>query len=249
MKIIVMVKRVTDPNVIIRVNADNTSVDLNNVKMAINPFCEIAMEEAVRLKEAGIATEVIALSIGSAQSQDQLRTALAMGADRAVLIESEETLESLTVAKLTAKVVEEEEAGLVLLGKQSIDTDNSQTGQMLSSILGWSQGTFASKVEISDNKINLTREVDTGLQSLTLTLPSVITCDLRLNEPRFASLPNIMKAKRKPLVVKPAAEYGVDLTSKIKTLKVETPNERQGGVTVDSVATLIEKLKTEKGVI
>ncbi|MBR7889501.1 electron transfer flavoprotein subunit beta/FixA family protein [Marinomonas sp. A79] len=249
MKILVMVKRVTDPNVIIRVNAENTSVDLNNVKMAINPFCEIAMEEAVRLKEAGIATEIIAMSIGPAQAQDQLRTALAMGADRGLLVESEESLEPLTVAKLTAKVVEEEQIGLVLLGKQSIDTDNSQTGQMLSAILGWSQGTFASKVDIVDNTLNLTREVDSGLQSLTLTLPSVVTCDLRLNEPRFASLPNIMKAKRKPLVIKPAADYGVDLTSKIKTLKVESPNTRQSGEIVGSVAALLDKLKTEKGVI
>ncbi|GAA0834644.1 MULTISPECIES: electron transfer flavoprotein subunit beta/FixA family protein [Gammaproteobacteria] len=249
MKILVMVKRVSDPNVMIRVSADNSSVDLNNVKMAINPFCEIAVEEAVRLKEAGIATEVVALSIGGTQSQEQIRTALAMGADRGILIESEGPLESLTVAKLTQKIIEEEQPGLVILGKQSTDTDNSQTGQMLASLMGWAQGTFASKLEISGEKINLTREVDSGLQTLSLSMPAVVTCDLRLNEPRFASLPNIMKAKRKPLDVKAAGDLGVDLTPRIKTLMVETPNERQGGTVLGSVAELVEKLKTEKGVI
>ncbi|MBU2967298.1 electron transfer flavoprotein subunit beta/FixA family protein [Amphritea sp. 2_MG-2023] len=246
MKILVMVKRVSDPNVIIRVNADNSAVDLNNVKMAINPFCEIAVEEAVRLKEAGVASEVIALSIGESQSQDQLRTALAIGADRALLIESEEALEPLAVAKLTAKVVAEEEIGLVLLGKQSIDTDNGQTGQMLASIMGVAQGTFTSKLEVSGEKVNLTREVDSGLQSISLTLPAVISCDLRLNEPRFASLPNIMKAKRKPLETKAAADFGVDLAPHIKTLKVEEPNTRQAGVVLSSVAELVEKLNIEK---
>ncbi|MGB5444266.1 MAG: electron transfer flavoprotein subunit beta/FixA family protein [Psychromonas sp.] len=249
MKVLVMVKRVSDPNVMIHVNADNTGVDLNNVKMAINPFCEIAVEEAVRLKEAGIVSEIVALSLGSNQSQEQLRTALAMGADRAILLESDITLEPLTVAKLATKVIEEEQPGLVMLGKQSIDTDNSQTGQMLAAMLGWSQGTFASKLEIDGNKVNITREVDSGLQSLSLTTPAVITCDLRLNEPRFASLPNIMKAKRKPLEIKAATEYGIDLTPRIKTLKIETPNVRQSGEILSSVAELIEKLKTEKGVI
>ncbi|SIS67536.1 electron transfer flavoprotein subunit beta/FixA family protein [Neptunomonas antarctica] len=249
MKILVMVKRVSDPNVTIRVNADNSDVDLNNVKMALNPFCEIAVEEAVRLKEAGIASEIIALSIGSSQSQEQLRTALAIGADRALLIESDTALEPLIVAKLAAKVIEEEQPGLVLLGKQSIDTDNSQTGQMLASITGWSQGTFASKLEINGDKINITREVDSGLQTICLNMPAVVTCDLRLNEPRYASLPNIMKAKRKPLVTKAAEEYGVDLAPRIRTLKVETPNIRQGGEILSSVAELVEKLKTEKGVI
>ncbi len=249
MKILVMVKRVSDPNVLIRVNADNSDVDLNNVKMAINPFCEIAIEEAVRLKEAGIATEIVALAIGASQSQEQLRTALAIGADRALLIESDTALEPLIVSKLAAMVIEEEQPGLVLLGKQSIDTDNGQTGQMLASITGWSQGTFVSKLEVSGDKINLTREVDSGLQSISLNLPSVITCDLRLNEPRYASLPNIMKAKRKPLVTKTAEEYGVDLTPRIKTLMVETPDVRQGGEILSSVEELVEKLKTEKGVI
>jgi electron transfer flavoprotein beta subunit len=249
MKILVMVKRVTDPNVTVRVNADNSAVDLNNVKMAINPFCEIAIEEAVRLKEAGIASEIIALSIGASQSQEQLRTALAVGADRAILIEADAALEPLTVAKLAAKVVEEEQIGLVILGKQSIDTDNSQTGQMLASVMGWSQGTFASKVDIEGDMLNITREVDTGLQSLSLKLPAVVTCDLRLNEPRFASLPNIMKAKRKPLDVKAAADYGVDLTPRINMLKVEEPSARQSGEMLSSVSELVEKLKTEKGVI
>lgn len=249
MKVLVMVKRVSDPNVMIHVNADNTGVDLNNVKMAINPFCEIAVEEAVRLKEAGIVSEIVALSLGSTQSQEQLRTALAMGADRAILLESDIALEPLTVAKLTAKVIEEEQPGLVILGKQSIDTDNSQTGQMLASMLGWSQGTFVSKLEIDGNKVNLTREVDSGLQSLSLNMPAVISCDLRLNEPRFASLPNIMKAKRKPLEIKAAAEYGIDLTPRVKVLKIETPNVRQSGEVLSSVAELVEKLKTEKGVI
>ncbi|MDO6565259.1 electron transfer flavoprotein subunit beta/FixA family protein [Amphritea sp. 1_MG-2023] len=242
MKILVMVKRVSDPNVIIRVNADNSAVDLNNVKMAINPFCEIAVEEAVRLKEAGVASEVIALSIGESQSQEQLRTALAIGADRAILIESDAALEPLAVAKLTAKVVAEEEIGLVLLGKQSIDTDNGQTGQMLASIMGVAQGTYTSKLEVSDEKVNLTREVDSGLQSISLNLPAVITCDLRLNEPRFASLPNIMKAKRKPLETKAAADYGIDLAPRIKTLKVEEPDTRQAGVLLNSVSELVETL-------
>jgi electron transfer flavoprotein beta subunit len=249
MKILVMVKRVSDPNVTIRPNADNSNVELTNIKMAMNPFCEIATEEAIRLKEAGIATEIIALSIGDSQSQDQLRTALAMGADRGILIETDATLEPIHIAKLAAKVIEQEEIELVLLGKQSSDKDNNQTGQMLAGLKNWGQATFASKLDIKDDKITVTREVDTGLQTIGLTLPAVITCDLRLNTPRFASLPNMMKAKRKPLDIKPAADFGVDLTPRIKILHVESPQTREAGVLVGSVAELIEKLKTEEGVL
>ena len=249
MKILVMVKRVTDPNVTIRPNTENSNVELTNVKMTMNPFCEIATEEAIRLKEAGIVTEIIALTIGDSQSQEQLRTALAMGADRGILIETDTTLEPLHIAKLAAKVVEEEEIELVLLGKQSSDKDNNQTGQMLAAIKDWGQATFASKLEIENDKITVTREVDTGLQTIGLNLPAVVTCDLRLNTPRFASLPNIMKAKRKPIDIRPAADFGIDLTGHIKMLHVESPQVREAGEIVGSVAELIEKLKTVEGVL
>jgi electron transfer flavoprotein beta subunit len=248
MKILVMVKRVTDPNVTIRPNSEGSDVDLKNVKMAMNPFCEIATEEAIRLKEAGIASEVIVLSVGDRQSQDQLRTALAMGADRGILIESESLLEPLAIAKLAAKVIETEQPGLVMLGKQSSDKDNSQTGQMLAAITGWSLSTFTSKFEIEGDTATATREVDTGLQKIAIKLPAVVTCDLRLNEPRFASLPNIMKAKRKPLDIKAVTDLGVDVAPRISTLKVEEPKQRSAGEIVASVDELIEKLKVE-GVI
>lgn len=249
MKVLVMVKRVTDPNVTIYPNADKSDVELTNIKMAMNPFCEIATEEAVRLKEAGIATEIIALSIGDSQSQEQLRTALAMGADRGILIETDQTLEPLTIAKLAAEVIDEEQPGLVLLGKQSSDKDNSQTGQMLAALKGWGQATFTSKLEIEGESATVTREVDSGLQTIAVKLPAIITCDLRLNEPRFASLPNIMKAKRKPLVVKPATECATDLTPRIKTVMIESPQTREAGEILGSVSELIEKLKTVEGVL
>lgn len=249
MKILVPVKRVIDFNVKVRVKADETAVDLTNVKMALNPFCEIAIEEAVRLKEAGVASEVVVVSIGTAAVQEQLRTALALGADRALHIETELNLDSLQVAKLLAKVVAEEQPKLVILGKQAIDSDNNQTGQMLAALTGMGQGTFASKVEVIDDKVNVTREIDGGLQTVALTLPAVVSTDLRLNQPRYASLPNIMKAKRKPLDVKTADSYGVALESKIKTLSVKAPASRQGGVKVESVAELVDKLKHEAKVI
>jgi electron transfer flavoprotein beta subunit len=249
MKILVAVKRVIDYNVKARVKADNSDVDLTNVKMAMNPFCEIAVEEAIRLKEKGVATEVVAVSIGDKSCQEQLRTALALGADRAIQIETDAKLGSLQVAKLLQKVVEEEQPELVILGKQSIDSDNNQTGQMLAALTNMPQGTFASEVEVADGKVNVTREVDGGLQTVALNLPAVVTTDLRLNEPRYASLPNIMKAKRKPLDVKVAAEMGVELASKMALLKVEEPSQRAGGVMVESVDELVEKLKTEAKVI
>lgn len=249
MKILVPVKRVVDYNVKVRVKADQTGVDLANVKMALNPFCEIAVEEAVRLKEAGIATEVVVVSIGAATAQEQLRTALALGADRAVLLETELQVDSLQVAKLLAKMVETEKPQLVIIGKQAIDSDNNQTGQMLAALTGMGQGTFASKVEVADGKVAVTREIDGGLQTVSLTLPAVVSTDLRLNEPRYASLPNIMKAKKKPLDVIAADSLGVALQSNVKTLKVTAPAQRQAGVMVDSVATLVEKLKQEAKVI
>lgn len=249
MKILVPVKRVIDYNVKVRVKADETAVDLANVKMALNPFCEIAIEEAVRLKEAGTATEVVVVSIGTAAVQEQLRTALALGADRALHIETDLTLDSLQVAKLLAKVVGEEQPGLVILGKQAIDSDNNQTGQMLAALTGMGQGTFASEVKVSADKVQVTREIDGGLQTIELTLPAVVSTDLRLNEPRYASLPNIMKAKKKPLEIKAADSYGVELSSNIKVLKVAAPAVRQGGVTVASVAELVDKLKHEAKVI
>lgn len=249
MKILVPVKRVIDYNVKVRVKADQTGVDLANVKMALNPFCEIAVEEAVRLKEAGSATEVVVVSIGSSAVQEQLRTALALGADRALHIDTDLNLDSLQVAKLLAKVVAEEQPGLVILGKQAIDSDNNQTGQMLAALTGMGQGTFASKVTLTDGKVAVTREIDGGLQTVQLTLPAVVSTDLRLNEPRYASLPNIMKAKKKPLEVKAADSYGVSLNSAVSVLKVTAPAVRQGGIKVESVAELVDKLKHEAKVI
>lgn len=249
MKVLVPVKRAIDYNVKVRVKADNSGVDLANTKMSINPFCEIAVEEAVRLKEKGTATEVVVVSIGDKACQEQIRTALALGADRGIQIETAEQLDSLQIAKLLQKVVEEESPELVILGKQSIDSDNNQTGQMLAALTGLPQGTFASEVVIDNGKVKVTREIDGGLQTVELSLPAVVTTDLRLNEPRYASLPNIMKAKRKPLEVKSAADFGVELSSNVKVLKVEAPAQRQGGVKVADVAELVEKLKSEAKVI
>jgi electron transfer flavoprotein beta subunit len=249
MKILVPVKRAIDYNVKVRVKPDNSAVDLTNAKMSINPFCEIAVEEAVRLKEKGVATEIVVVSIGTKSCQEQIRTSLALGADRGIQIDTELTLDSLQIAKLLQKVVEEESPDLVILGKQSIDSDNNQTGQMLAALTGMPQGTFASEIIVDAGKVKVTREIDGGLQTIELTLPAVVTTDLRLNEPRYASLPNIMKAKRKPLVVKPAADYGVELTSGIKVLKVEAPAQRQGGIKVANVAELVEKLRNEAKVI
>lgn len=249
MKILVPVKRVVDYNVKVRVKADQTGVDLANVKMALNPFCEIAVEEAVRLKEAGIATEVIVVSIGPATAQEQLRTALALGADRAVLLETELSVDSLQVAKLLSHLVRQEQPGLVILGKQAIDSDNNQTAQMLAALTGMGQGTFASKVAVSGDTVAVTREIDGGLQTVSLKLPAVVSTDLRLNEPRYASLPNIMKAKKKPLEVIAADSLGVSLASNVKVLKVTAPSSRQAGIKVDSVDALVEKLKQEAKVI
>ncbi len=249
MKVLVAVKRVIDYNVKVRVKSDQSGVDLANVKMAMNPFCEIAVEEAVRLKEKGAADEIVVVSIGPKSCQEQIRTALALGADRGIQIETEDELESLAVAKLLAKVVEEEQPGLVVLGKQAIDSDNNQTGQMLGALTDMPQGTFASEVEVADGKVAVTREIDGGLQTVSLTLPAIVTTDLRLNEPRYASLPNIMKAKRKPLDTKTPADYGVDTAARLKVLKVESPAERQAGIKVASVDELVEKLKNEAKVI
>ncbi len=249
MKILVPVKRVIDYNVKARVKADNTGVDLANVKMSMNPFDEIALEEALRKREAGEAEEVIAISIGVSQCQETLRTTLAMGADRAILIEEDGVLEPLAIAKLLKAVVDEEQPQLVILGKQAIDDDSSQTGQMLAALLGWPQGTFASEVKIEGGKVAVTREVDAGLETVSLTLPAVVTTDLRLNEPRYATLPNIMKAKKKPLDIKTAADYGVDTTPRLTTLSVAEPAKREAGIIVESVAELVEKLRTEAGVI
>ena len=253
MKVLVPVKRVIDYNVKGRVKADGSGVDLANVKMSMNPFDEIAVEEAIRLKEKGIATEVIVVSIGVKQAQETLRTALAMGADRAILIEAtadvQTDIEPLAVAKLLAAVVAEEAPGLVLCGKQAIDNDMNATGQMLSALLGWSQGTFISELVVADGKATVTREVDGGLQSIAVTLPAVLTVDLRLNDPRYASLPNIMKAKAKPLALKTPADYGVDVSPRLTVLKTVEPAGRKAGVKVGSVAELIAKLKDEAGVI
>jgi electron transfer flavoprotein beta subunit len=249
MKVLVAVKRVVDANVRVRVRADGTGVELDNVKMAMNPFCEIALEEAVRLREAGKATEVIAVSVGPAKSEDTLRTALAMGADRAILIQADGRIEPLAIAKLLKAVAEKEGADLVILGKQAIDDDSNQTGQMLAALLGWGQATFASKLDIADGKATVTREVDGGLQTIELAMPVIVTTDLRMNQPRFASLPNIMKARSKPLAKTAAADYGVDVTPRQKVLKVEEPAGRKGGVVVGSVAELVTKLKTEARVI
>jgi len=249
MKILVPVKRVVDYNVKVRVKADQTGVDLANVKMSLNPFCEIAVEEAVRLKEAGIASEVVVVSIGQNSAQEQLRTALALGADRAILLETELNLDSLQVAKLLAKVVENEQPQLVVIGKQAIDSDNNQTGQMLAALTGMGQGTFASKVVVADGQVAVTREIDGGLQTVSLKLPAVVSTDLRLNEPRYASLPNIMKAKKKPLDIIAAESFGIVLQSQVKVLKVTAPAVRQAGVMVDSVDALVAKLKQEAKVI
>ncbi|MEN5215126.1 electron transfer flavoprotein subunit beta/FixA family protein [Pseudomonas pudica] len=249
MKILVAVKRVVDYNVKVRVKADQTGVDLANVKMALNPFCEIAVEEAVRLKEQGIATEVVVASVGPGSTQEQLRTALALGADRAVLVETDAELGSLAIAKTLKAVVDKEQPQLVILGKQAIDSDNNQTGQMLAALTGYAQGTFASKVEVAGGKLNVTREVDGGLQTVALNLPAIVTTDLRLNEPRYASLPNIMKAKKKPLETLTPDSLGVATASTTKTLKVEAPAARSAGIKVTSVAELVEKLKNEAKVI
>lgn len=249
MKVLVAIKRVIDYNVKVRVKADHSDVDLTNVKMAINPFCEIAVEEAVRLKEQGIASEIVVVSMGSKECQEQIRTALALGADRGIQVQTDEKLDSLSVAKLLKAVVDEEKPDLIVLGKQSIDSDNNQTGQMLAALAGLPQGTFASELKIENGKAIVTREIDGGLQTVSLNLPAIVTTDLRLNEPRYASLPNIMKAKRKPLDVKTPAELGVEVTSTITTLKVEPPAERQAGIKVGSVDELVEKLKNEAKVI
>ncbi|GAA4650509.1 electron transfer flavoprotein subunit beta/FixA family protein [Kistimonas scapharcae] len=249
MKVLVAVKRVIDYNVKVRVKADHSDVDLTNVKMAINPFCEIAVEEAVRLKEKGVASEIVVVSMGPKECQEQIRTALALGADRGIQVQTDEKLDSLSVAKLLKAIVDEEKPDLIVLGKQSIDSDNNQTGQMLAALAGLPQGTFASEVKVEDGKAVVTREIDGGLQTVALNLPAVVTTDLRLNEPRYASLPNIMKAKRKPLDVKTPAELGVEVASTITTLKVEPPAERQAGIKVGSVDELVEKLKNEAKVI
>jgi electron transfer flavoprotein beta subunit len=238
------VKRVIDYNVKPRVKADGTGVDLANVKMSMNPFDEIAVEEAIRLKERGAATEIVAVSIGPAKAQETLRTALAMGADRAILVTSEDEVEPLAVAKILAKVAEEEQPGLFLLGKQAIDDDSSAVGQMLGALTGYGQGTFASKVEVDGDTANVTREVDGGLETVALKLPAIVTTDLRLNEPRYASLPNIMKAKSKPLAQKTPADYGVDIAPRLETLKVTEPSKRQAGAKVGSVDELVAKLKS-----
>ncbi|RZI99099.1 MAG: electron transfer flavoprotein subunit beta/FixA family protein [Rubrivivax sp.] len=249
MKVLVPVKRVVDYNVKVRVKSDGTGVDIANVKMSMNPFDEIAVEEAVRLKEKGVVTEIIAVSCGVAQCQETLRTAMAIGADRAILIETTEELQPLAVAKLLKALVDKEQPQLVILGKQAIDDDCNQTGQMLAALTGMPQGTFASKVEVAGDKVNVTREVDGGLETVSLTLPAVVTTDLRLNEPRYVTLPNIMKAKKKPLETLKPADLGVDVTPRIKTLKVSEPPKRGAGVKVPDVATLVNKLKTEAKVI
>ena len=249
MKVLVPIKRVVDFNVKIRVKADGSGVDLANVKMAMNPFDEIAVEEAIRLREAGKAKEIIVVSVGPQQAQETLRTALAMGADRAILVKTDEQTEPLGVAKVLKSVVDAEKPGLVLLGKQAIDDDSNQTGQMLAALLGWAQGTFASKVEINGDKAKVTREVDGGLQTVELKMPAIVTVDLRLNEPRYASLPNIMKAKKKPLDEKTAADFGADVKPRLKILKTEEPGGRKAGVKLKSVAELVDKLKNEAGVL
>ena len=249
MKVLVAVKRVVDYNVKIRVKADKTGVDLANVKMSMNPFDEIAVEEAVRLKEAGTATEVIAVSIGPAQAQETLRTALAMGADRGILVKTDAEVQPLAVAKILAKIAAAEQPQLVIVGKQAIDDDSNQTGQMLAALMNWPQGTFANKVALADGKTTVVREVDGGLETVELKLPAVVTTDLRLNEPRYASLPNIMKAKKKPIDEKTPEEFGVDIAPRLKTLSVEEPPKRKAGIKVPDVATLVDKLKTEAGVI
>ena len=249
MKIIVPIKRVVDYNVKVRPLGDQSDVDLNNVKMAMNPFCEIAIEEAVRLKEAGTATEVIAVTVGKSDSQEQLRTALALGADRAILVETDSLLEPLAIAKALAKVIEAEAPKIVILGKQAIDGDNNQTGQMLAALLNYAQATFASEISIDGDSASVTREIDGGLQTVKVSLPAIITTDLRLNEPRYASLPNIMKAKKKELDVQPIDAMGIDTAPRMELLSVELPAARQEGIKVESVEELVGKLKNEAKVI
>ncbi len=249
MKILVAVKRVVDYNVKVRAKADGSGVETANVKMSMNPFDEIAVEEAVRLQEAGKAKEIVAVSLGVAACQDTIRTALAMGADRGILVETDVELQPLAVAKLLKAVVEKEKPDLIILGKQAIDDDANQTGQMLAALLGWAQGTFASKVELGDGAVDVTREVDGGLETVALKLPAVVTTDLRLNEPRFVKLPNIMKAKKKPLDVFKPADLGVDVAPRLITLKVQEPPKRQAGIKVDTVAALVDKLHNEAHVI
>lgn len=249
MKVLVAVKRVVDYNVKIRVKADKSGVETSNVKMSMNPFDEIAVEEAVRLKEAGTATEVVVVSMGVQQCQETIRTALAMGADRGILVQTDDELQPLAVAKLLKSVVEKENPDLVVLGKQAIDDDSNQTGQMLAALLGWPQGTFASKVELADGSVQVTREIDGGLETVKLNMPAVVTSDLRLNQPRYASLPNIMKAKKKPIETLSPSDLGVDVAPRLTTLKVEEPAERKGGIKVPDVATLVDKLKNEAKVI
>jgi electron transfer flavoprotein beta subunit len=249
MKLLVAVKRVIDYNVKVRVKGDETGVETANVKMSMNPFDEIAVEEAVRLLEAGTATEVVAVSMGVQQCQETIRTALAMGCDRGIHVKTDDELQPLAVAKLLAKIVEQESPDAVILGKQAIDDDSNQTGQMLAGLLGWSQGTFASEIVLQDGKANVTREVDGGLQTIAITLPAVVTTDLRLNEPRYASLPNIMKAKKKEIAEMSPDELGVDIAPRLTTLKVTEPPKREGGIKVETVAELVDKLKNEAGVI
>ena len=249
MKIVVPVKRVIDPYVNIRVKSDQTGVETENVKMSMNPFCEIAVEEAIRLKESGSCTEIVAVSIGNQSCQETIRTALAMGADRGIHVLTDETLEPISIAKILAKIVEEESPGLVITGKQAIDGDNNQTGQMLAALTSMPQGTFASKIEIEGEKIKVTREIDGGLQIINLNMPAIITTDLRLNEPRYASLPNIMKAKKKPIDQKSPSDYGVDTAPRVKVLKVIEPPKRQAGIKVENIGELVEKLKNEAGVL
>lgn len=249
MKVLVPVKRVVDYNVKIRVKADGSGVELTNVKMSMNPFDEISVEEAIRLKEAGKAEEIVAVSIGPEKAQETIRTALAMGADRGILIRTDQLVEPLAVAKLLKAVVEEEKPGLVIVGKQAIDDDCNQTGQMLAAMLGWPQGTFASNINLGDGKASVTREVDGGLQTVELNMPMVVTTDLRLNEPRYASLPNIMKAKKKPIDMKEPSDLGVDCTLRLKVIDTVEPPAREAGVRVASVAELVTKLKDEAGII
>jgi electron transfer flavoprotein beta subunit len=249
MKALVAVKRVVDYNVKVRVKADKTGVELTNVKMSINPFCEIAVEEAVRLKEKGVVTEIVVVSVGPTAAQEQIRSAMALGADRGILVQTDDAVSSLAVAKILKAIADQEQPQIILLGKQAIDDDNNQTGQMLAALMGVGQGTFASKVTVENGVMHVEREVDGGAQVVALPLPAIVTTDLRLNEPRYAALPNIMKARKKPLDTKTPADYGVDTTAKVKTLKVEPPAERKAGIKVKSVDELVEKLKNEAKVI
>ena len=249
MKLLVAVKRVIDYNVKIRVKADGSGVETANVKFSMNPFDEIAVEEAVRLKEAGKVTEIVVVSMGPGAAQETLRTALAMGADRGILVQADDELQPLAVAKLLKAVMDKEQPGMVILGKQAIDDDSNQTGQMLAALLGWPQGTFASKLDVTDGRVDVTREVDGGLETVALTLPAVVTTDLRLNEPRYASLPNIMKAKKKPIDTLSPADLGIDIAPRLVTLRVQEPAKRQAGINVGSVAELVDKLRNEAKVI